>query len=258
MGLVRPGGDKGDTRPPGTRTMYASTSQSPVLLLGAAHVIDLEAPLRRVLEERTLDGVAIELDAERAEALFSEGSPGGRAAGAPLFARIWGRVQRRLGAEMGGGEPGAEMKVAARLAKERNLPLFLIDDPLRSTLRELVRTMPFKERVALLAGAVAALFIPARVVEREMDRYADQPAAYTAELRRASPTLARVLLDDRNEHMADRIATLRDRGYGRMAVVVGDAHLEGLRLALGRRGVPVESIPFQRLRGSTEVSPHPS
>lgn len=236
--------------------MYASTTQRPILLLGAAHVVDLEAPLRKVLEERTLDGVAIELDADRAAALFSHDSPGRSPAGAPLFARIWGRVQRRLGAEIGGGEPGAEMKVAAELAKERQLPLFLIDDPIRATLMELVRTMPFKERVTLLVSAVAALFIPARLVEREMDRYADEPAAYTEELRKASPTLARVLLDDRNEHMADRLATLRAQGYGRMAVVVGDAHLDGLRLALGRRGVPVEAIPFQQLRGATGPSPN--
>ncbi|MGA8542391.1 MAG: TraB/GumN family protein [Thermoplasmata archaeon] len=238
--------------------MYASTTQSPVLLLGAAHVIDLEAPLRRVLEERVLDGVAIELDAERANALLSEDGSGRSSRGAPLFARIWGRVQERLGAQLGGGEPGAEMKVAARLAHERQLPLFLIDDPIRATLLELVRTMPFKERVTLLASAVAALFIPPRVVERELDRYADAPEEYTAELRKASPTLAHVLLDERNEHMADRLASLRGQGYGRIAVVVGDAHLEGLRLALGRRGVPVEAIRFQQLREPRAPSPSPS
>lgn len=238
--------------------MYASTTQSPVLLLGAAHVVDLEEPLRRELTGRTLDGVAIELDAERAATLLAgPGTPrSGR--GAPLFVRLWGQVQRRLGAEIGGGEPGAEMRVAAQVAKERNLPLFLIDDPIRATVLELVRTMPFKERVTLLAGAAVALFVPAKVVEREMDRYAAAPADYTEGLRRASPTLARVLLDDRNEHMADRLAALRNRGYGRMAVVVGDAHLDGLRSALGRRGVPVEAIPFRRLRTPTGPSPTPS
>jgi pheromone shutdown protein TraB len=229
-----------------------------VLLLGAAHVVDLEEPLRRVLDARTLDGVAIELDAERAAALFSDDGDGRSSRGAPLFARLWARVQRRLGAEIGGGEPGAEMKVAARLAKERNLPLFLIDDPIRATLLQLVRTMPFKERVTLLVGAFAALFVPSRLVEREMDRYAQSPEEYTAELRRASPTLARVLLDDRNEHMADRLAALRSRGFGRLAVVVGDAHLAGLRTALSRRGVPVEAIRFQQLRDPTGPSPSSS
>lgn len=238
--------------------MYASTTQSPVLVVGAAHVIDLETPLRRLLEDRVLDGVAIELDAERAASLLADAPSERSSRGAPLFARLWARVQRRLGAEMGGGEPGAEMQVAARLARERNLPLFLIDDPIRATLLELVRTMPFKERVTLLASAVVALVIPARVVEHELDRYADRPEAYTAELRAASPTLARVLLDERNEHMADRLANLRGQGYGRMAVVVGDAHVDGLRSALGRRGVPVEAIRFQELRSTTGPSPPPS
>jgi pheromone shutdown protein TraB len=239
-------------------SVYASTAESPVLLLGAAHVIDLEQPLRRVLDERPLDGVAIELDSERAAALLADGRPGAAPRGAPLFARLWGRVQRRLGAEMGSGEPGAEMKVAAQLAQERHLPVFLIDDPIRVTLTELVRRLPFKERVALLAGALAALFIPPRVVERELDRYADRPEAYSEELRKASPTLARVLLDDRNEHMADRLAALRGKGYGRIAVVVGDAHVDGLGGALRRRGVPVETIRFQQLRAATGPSPSPS
>jgi pheromone shutdown protein TraB len=118
--------------------------------------------------------------------------------------------------------------------------------------------MPFKERVALLAGAVVALFVPARVVEREMDRYTAAPEAYTNELRKASPTVARVLLDERNEHMADRLTALRQRGYGRLAVVVGDAHVTGLKSALGRRGVPVEAISFAELRGATGPSPSSS
>ena len=237
--------------------MYASTNQGPVLLVGAAHVVDLKAPLRRVLEGRTLDGVAVELDAERAQALFSE-SGGRSSAGTPLFARLWAHVQQRLGAEIGSGNPGDEMKVAAELARERNLPVFLIDDPIRATLVRLVRTMPFRERVTLLFGAFAALFVPARLVEREMDRYTSEPEAYTEELRRASPTLARVLLDERNEHMADRLTALRERGYGRIAAVVGDAHVRGLTSALGRRGVPVEAVSFAQLRGATAPSPNPS
>jgi len=237
--------------------VYSSTSQSPVLLVGAAHVIDLEVPLRRVLGERVLDGVAIELDAERAQALFSHDEGVRRSSGAPLFARLWSRVQERLGSEMGGDGPGAEMKVAAQLARERQLPLFLIDDPIRATLLNLVRAMPFKERVQLLVGAFVGLFVPARVVRREMDRYANEPEAYTDELRRASPTLAHVLLDERNEHMAERLRQLRARGYGRIAVVIGDAHRTGLGSALHRRGIPVESIPFETLRAPTGRSTTP-
>ena len=236
--------------------MYASTTEGPVLLVGVSHVVDLEAPLRAVLGTRVLDGIAVELDAERAEALLAEGAPR-RRSGGPLFARLWSRVQLRLGDEIGGGPPGGEMRVAARVAKERGLPLFLIDDPIRATLLHLVRAMPFKERVQLLVGAFVGLFVPARVVRREMDRYANEPEAYTDELRRASPTLAHVLLDERNEHMAERLRQLRARGYGRIAVVIGDAHRTGLGSALHRRGIPVESIPFETLRAPTGRSTTP-
>lgn len=224
-----------------------------MLLIGVAHVVDLESPLRRLLADRTLDAIAIELDPERAASLLGDGATSGPSRG-PAFARLWAHVQRRLGDQIGGGPPGAEMKVAARLAAERRLPLFLIDDPIGTTLARLVRSMPLRERVALLVGAFVALFVPARLVEREIDRYVESPEAYTEELRRASPTIAHVLLDERNEHMAERLATLRGRGYGRLAAVVGDAHLSGLGSALRRRGVPIESIPFRALREPTVPS----
>jgi pheromone shutdown protein TraB len=234
--------------------VYSSTAQSPVLLLGSAHVVDLAEPIRRQLSERVLDGIAVELDRERAAALLASPPGPRRARGVPLIARLWAHLQRRLGAELGGSGAGEEMKVAARVAHDRELPLFLIDDPIRSTLASLVATLPIRERVSLLVGAFVGLFVPSRVVAREMDRYAADPSEFAAELRRASPTLAKVLLDDRNEHMADRLASLRARGYGRLAAVVGDAHLPGLAEALRRRGVPVEAIRFADLRGARAPS----
>ncbi len=219
-----------------------------MLLVGTAHVVDLEKPLRKVLTERPLDGVAVELDRERAEALFSEGGRrGGR--GGPLLARLWGTLQRRRGEQLGGGDAGEEMKIAAAVARERQLPLFLVDDPIRATFANLLRSMPAKERVTLLFGAIAGLFVPARVVSREMERYTEQPEEFAEEIRRVSPTVARVLLDDRNEHMAERLAQLKGQGFSRVAVVVGDAHLPGLLAALARRGVAAETIPFRTLRG---------
>jgi len=235
--------------------VYSSTLDAPVLLLGTAHVVDLSGPLRNALTGRVLDGIAVELDPERAEALMAPEGPGRRRGSAPLFARLWGIVQRRLGSEIGAGVPGAEMKVAIEVARARQVPVFLIDDPLRVTLANLVRSLSFKERVTLLASAVVGLFLPARIVHQEMDRYAEAPSEFTDELRRVSPNTARVLLDDRNEHMADRLAALRQQGYGRIAAVLGDAHLEGLRTALARRGVPTEVVRFAELRAATAPSP---
>lgn len=238
--------------------MYASTLEAPVLLIGSAHVVDLEGPLRATLRERVLDGIAVELDPERASALLAEAGPDarGRRSG-PLFLRLWGQLQRRLGAELGGGVAGAEMRTAARLARERRLPLFLIDDPIRETIGRLVRSMSVRERLSLVLGGILGLVVPSRFVARQLDEYTESPAEYLAEVRRSYPQVARVLLDERNEHMADRLRELRTRGYGRVAAVVGDAHVPGLAEALRRRGIPVESIALGALRGVTGASDAP-
>lgn len=229
-----------------------------VLVLGTAHVIDLGGPIRSALAGRSLDGIAIELDAERAQVLLSGPRRHDRSGSMPLFARLWQLLQRRLGADLGAGMPGAEMRTAAQIARERRLPLFLIDDPVRAMLQRLLLTMPFKERIALLVGSVVGLFVPTGVVKEQMEEYVAEPDAVVGELRRASPTIARVLIDERNAHMAERLAQLRSKGFLRIAVVVGDAHVPGLRAELDRRSIPSEAIPFATLRGLRGPSASPS
>lgn len=230
--------------------MWSSTLEAPVLLIGAAHVVDLRAPLRELLGTRPLDAVALELDAERAAVLLRPaGAPEGGRGGGPIFLRLWALLQRRLGREIGGGSAGAEMRAAAEVAGERRLPLLLIDDPIRETLARLLRSLSARERVALLLGSVVGLFLPSRFVSRQIGEYTEAPGDYLDEVRKAYPSVARVLLDDRNEHMAERLADARRRGFGRVAAVVGDAHVPGLAAALARRGIPAETVPLARLLG---------
>ncbi|MCI4333474.1 MAG: TraB/GumN family protein [Thermoplasmata archaeon] len=233
---------------PGRSGVYSSTLEAPVLLLGAAHVVDLEGPIRSTLRNRPLDAIAVELDDERARALLTEGTPEASKGGGPFFLRLWGVVQRRLGGELGSGIAGAEMRSAAALAKERGIPLLLIDDPIRETVARLIGSMSFRERILLVAGSVVGLVIPSRIVRQEIDRYAEAPDEYVDQLRQSYPGVARVLLDERNEHMAARLADARRNGYGRVAAVVGDAHIRGLADALHRRGVPTETVAFSDLR----------
>jgi pheromone shutdown protein TraB len=227
--------------------MLSSTVEAPVLLIGVAHVVDLEAPLRKVLADRELDGVALELDEERARQVLQPHPGGGRPGSVPLMLRLWGQLQKRLGESIGSGA-GGEMRAAATVAHERRLPIFLIDDPIRETIRRLLASLSVRERVSLLVGGIVGLVIPARVVERQLAEYSEAPGDYLDAVREAYPTVARVLLDDRNEHMAERLRVLRGRGFGRIVAVVGDAHLPGLTAALQRRGIPSETVPLSALR----------
>jgi pheromone shutdown protein TraB len=228
--------------------MWSSTAEAPILVIGSAHVVDLESALRRVLAPRTLDAVALELDPERAAALLHPGPPtaGGRS-NAPIFLKLWAHLQKRLGAEMGGGVAGAEMRVAATIAEERKISVLLIDDPIRETLRRLLGSLSVRERLGLVVGAVLGLVIPTKMVEAQLDQYNEAPQPFLEEVRRAYPSVARVLLDERNEHMADRLLDARHRGFGRVVAVVGDAHVPGLAEALRQRGVPVETVTLGEL-----------
>lgn len=216
--------------------------------MGSAHVVDLSGPIRERLSALPLQAVALELDAERAAVL--DGPPGaasGKRGSVPPLIRLWGMLQRRLGAELGQGA-GGEMRAAAEFAKEKSLPIFLIDDPFNLTVRRLLGSLSPSERVRLLVGAILGLLIPARAVKRELDHYTEAPTDYTEQIRTTFPTVARVLIDERNEHMAGRLEEIWRRGIRHIAVVVGDAHVPGLAEALRKRQLPVETVSLGELR----------
>ncbi len=240
----------------------ATATDPKVLLVGVAHVLDLESGLDRVLASFHPQALAVELDPERAEVLServrdreraeekgTERQPRRRGGGgeAPLLLRLWARMQDRFAADLG-GVPGEEMLQVGAFAKKRSLPCFLVDDPIRQVAPRLLSSLSPRERVKLLASTVLALFIPSRVVEREIAEYSQHRDEYLGALRQQYPSLARVLLDERNVHMAERIAALA-RSYGRVAAVVGDAHVTGLSQVIAGSGLMVESVHLEALIG---------
>ncbi len=228
--------------------VVTSTDPGRILLIGSAHIVDLSGPIRERLSALPLQAVALELDAERAAVL--EGPPGTtarRRGSSPLLIRFWGALQRRLGEELGQGA-GGEMRAAAQFAREQHLPIFLIDDPFNLTVRRLLSSLSPSERIRLLLGAVLGLVIPARTVKRELDRYSEVPTDYTDQIRTQFPSVARVLIDERNQHMASRLEEMWRRGLRHIAVVVGDAHVPGLTEELQKRQLPVETVSLGQLR----------
>lgn len=228
--------------------VVSSSDPGQILLLGSAHVVDLSGPIRARLSSVPLQAVALELDAERAGVLEDPAQKSARPRpSVPPLIRLWGLLQRRLGAQLGQGA-GGEMRAAAGFARERQLPVFLIDDPFDQTIRRLLGSLSPNERLRLVAGAILGLVIPARTVQRELDHYSEAPAEYTDQIRANFPSVAHILIDERNEHMASRLDEMWRRGLRHIAVVVGDAHVPGLAEALRRRQLPVETVTYGELR----------
>jgi len=218
-----------------------------ITLVGVGHVFDLRRQLHEVIRARRPRVVGLELDRVRWSALQERERRGG----APVVYRLLSFFQERV-ADKYGGRVGEEMLAAAEAAREVGAEVALIDKDSGEVFQAMWGGMPFEERVKLVVSIVAGMFVSRRRVESELQKFAADSASYLEEVGQQFPHIKRVLLDDRNTHMAGRLRELhatRDR----VVAVVGDGHIDGLRQALA--DLPVEVIRLRQLRDGPIPAP---
>ena len=211
-----------------------------ITLLGVGHVFNLEASVRDVIRRRAPKVVALELDPVRYSALLARQRGPARASVFGLFAQFQARIAEEYGVHV-----GDEMVAAARAAQETGSEIALIDRDSRVTLQRAWQEMPFQERVRLLVAAVSSVFVRRKRVEAELDRFNNNEDAYLRQFAHEMPTIKRVLIDERDAHMADSLRRLHE-AKGEVVAVVGDGHIEGLGRLL--EGLPLEVIRLRDLR----------
>lgn len=224
------------------------------ILVGTAHVSRESAELvRRVVETALPDGVCIELDAGRYEALSrpqrfeqldlrqvlaSRQLP-------TLFANLLlGAFQHALGMKLG-VRPGAELLEGARAAEASGKPFFLCDREVRITLKRAWASLSLWRKALLASALVESLFARPEMSEADLRelRERDAMTQLLEELSRAFPGLKRVLIDERDAYLAERI---RQAPGAKLVAVVGAGHVAGLAAHL-ERGEPVALAPLEAL-----------
>jgi len=219
-----------------------------ITLLGTAHVVDLRERLRAEIRTRRPAVVALELDPPRLAGLLNPQ----RSGKAPAVYRLLASFQRRLAAERG-IEPGSEMKAAYEIAREIGSGVALIDVDVRQTFARLWAQMPWGERARFFLAALAGL-LPGRAdLDRQIEQVSADYASFFESLGAQFPTVKRVLIDERNEHMAKALADLSAGGLDVVAVI-GDGHVDGVAAILSGRGVAVEQLRLRELRGEIATS----
>lgn len=213
-------------------------------ILGTAHVSKSSADaVEHLIATGDFDAVAIELDANRHAAL----TDADRFAKLDLFQIIrqgkagmiavnlaLGAFQQRI-AEQFGVEPGQEMRVAIRAAKDARLPLLLIDRDIGITLRRVYRSVPWWQRLTIFSGLIASLFSNEKITEDDIEKLkqGDMLESTFTEFAESSEQLYTPLINERDRYMA---AKLREKTQGtdfqKILVVIGAGHLRGLREAL--------------------------
>jgi pheromone shutdown protein TraB len=141
--------------------------------------------------------------------------------------------QRRM-AKGFGTELGSEMIAAIDTAQGAGIPSLLIDAEAATLFGRLWKEMPLKERMLLFVSALTGLFASKKKVQKELDKFSEHESEYLAEFGKEFPTLKKVLIDERNQLMAGRIADAEAR-YINVVAVIGDGHVEGISSLLAPR-----------------------
>ena len=231
-------------------------------IIGTAHVSRASAEaVKELAGSGDFDAIAVELCQARYDALTAErkwtdldlykvirqGKAGLVMANLALSA-----YQRRI-AEQFGIEPGAEMRAAAVAAKERNLPLQLVDRDLATTLRRSYASVPWYKRLYLMTGLALGMISSEEIDEEAIEKLkeGDILESTFTEFAEQSPELFEALISERDRYMAARLREENIDADGRkVLLVIGAGHMEGLS-----RHLETDSTPPAAERAQLEQIP---
>ncbi|TGG95760.1 TraB/GumN family protein [Natronospirillum operosum] len=245
------------TAPGGGPRHHVHRDQTDYTLLGTAHVSRASAEeVRALIRSGEFDAVAIELCPSRYQSMVDpdalarldlfqvirQGKAGLVAANLAL-----GAFQQRV-AEESGIEPGAEMKVAIEEARTADLPLWLIDRDVGTTLRRVYRNVPWWQRSGLIMGLLGSVISREKITAEDIEQLkeGDVLTSTFREFAEESEAIYTPLITERDEFMALRLLQENARGEKqRVLAVVGAGHLEGMQQFL--RDSPAGPHPAQRI-----------
>ncbi|MEM7581832.1 MAG: TraB/GumN family protein [Acidobacteriota bacterium] len=238
-----------DTYPPEVRFLDLDDRQ--LILVGTAHVSRSSVDLvRRVIEAEKPDCVCVELDpqryeslsqAQRWEALDLKQVIRSKQLLTLLMNLLLAAYQKRLGGDLG-VQPGSELLEATRVAEEHGIPTELCDRDVRVTLRRASHATSLFRKFVLFSELLVATFEKPEISEAQLEELKEQDvlSELMDDLGRHLPALKKVLIDERDSYLAERIR--RSPGQ-RLVAVVGAGHLEGIVQALTeRRKVDLEAL----------------
>jgi pheromone shutdown-related protein TraB len=223
-----------------------------ITLIGTGHVFDLSAALLNIFDEKEPEIVGVELDPQRYQAILLRNTDPTAYHAAkkklPLVYTMLAQFQESM-AEQYGVNAGDEMLSAVHYAQSHQLPVAFIDTNAQQLFTRMWNTMPFSEKFRLLISGVAGFFVSKKRVEQELKNYQQNFDSYIQEIGKKFPTIKRVLIDDRNQHMAGKLVELQEK-YQKIVVCVGDGHVPGISELLKEKQIPFEIIRLQELQKS--------
>ncbi|MFQ5620749.1 MAG: TraB/GumN family protein [Candidatus Nanoarchaeia archaeon] len=204
-------------------------------ILGTSHIARQSLKeVRDAIEDDKPDVVALELDRQRFLALMSNAKKRKsslkdiKKIGVKgfLFSIFGEWAERKLGEQVG-VKPGSEMKLAGQLAAIHKIPVILIDQNIAITLKKFSKALTWKEKWNFVVDIFNAIIFRKKSIPFDL---ASVPTAsmvkkLTKEVKVRYPNIYYVLVEERNEIMAKRLAKLMKQDPNRnILAVMGAGH----------------------------------
>lgn len=217
---------------------------SNIILIGTSHVSkDSVKEINEVVEKYEPEVVGIELDINRLKSLLADNPDEKKKKNKSLkmlkeigisgylFGIIAGFIQQKIGKQLG-INPGADMKAAYNIAKDKKIITALIDINIKTTLKKMSK-LKFTRKMSMFFSLFFKGFkkeyrnkinfdvkkgVPdEKVIQAAMDM-----------MKKEVPDLYKILIEDRNKYMCDRLLDLKEKHEGYIVAVVGAGHLNGM------------------------------
>ncbi len=215
-----------------------------IILVGTAHISEKSVELvSETIEKENPDSVGIELDFQRFKQLksgkkWSETNISFIVKSGQtylfLINLMLANMQRKLGDELG-IKPGAEMIQAYEIAKEKNLKIELLDRDVQITLKRAFAFTGLMEKMKIIWHVISGFFSEKEELTKEKIESLKEKDVMTElmkELSNTAPTIKKVLVDERDLFIANRIINSDSK---KIVAVVGAGHLEGIKKALNEK-----------------------
>ena len=227
-----------------------------IVLIGTGHVFDLSSALLGILDEKNPDIVCVELDKQRYNALMMKNSNPEEYRSAskqlPFIYKLLARFQEGMAKEYG-VSAGDEMLTAINYAQGRQIPVEFIDMNAQYLFKKMLKSMTLSEKFKLFLSGFGGFFVSRKRIEKELTRFEKDFDLYIKEIGEKFPTIRRVLIDERNQYMTQRLAGVNEE-YQRVAAVLGDGHIPGVSELLKSKDIDFETIRLQELRSKKTVT----
>ena len=193
---------------------------SKIVLVGIGHVFNLDKQIKDIVRKEMPDAIALELDVERANALIHRKK--GRA---PFFYSLLAKVQNLIARKFG-VETGKEMLSSIEIAKELDIPIIYIDMNSRRVMDKLWRAISLKKKIMIILSSFLSIFYRKGEIEKKIKEFKSDE--FTEELEKHFPEIKKILIDERNEYMAENLKNYAKK-YDKIVAIVGEGHIKGLK-----------------------------